>query len=303
MNEYLTEDNNINAILKSKEPIALNDLIYVIPPYSENYKNIFVPQRFEDTIICHIISLYLSQDAYYNPPIYLAIKGDAGEGKTAQTIATCTQKGCFVIYISASVLSGSHENEAKEKLQKIYDYALQLRMKNLTAIVIDDFHKGIVNEDVNIKKTINTNILIGYMMNLAEHNGSAHVPIILTANDLSNVYAPLLRNGRADLFLWKPSFDEKRDIVHHILSSFISEKDESAFNKFFKKYSNQNVAFFSQLKNAWRKELLKQLIHKVPNFDNTNLIRINSLINSYKLELTYADLNKLADTILKEREI
>jgi ATP-dependent 26S proteasome regulatory subunit len=301
MNKLLIGDEEVNRVISHSNSFNLDELMLLIPPYSDDYKNIIVPQRFEETVASHIIAPYLEKNEKYKPPIYLAIKGAAGEGKTAQSIATCTQKGVYVIYVSASSLSGNHENDAKEKLQKIYNYALQLRTKVLTTIIIDDFHKGIANEDDNIKRTINTEILIGYMMNIAEHNGSMHIPIILTANDLSKIYAPLLRTGRADIFLWEPKPEEKREIVFNILNSFMSENDEIEFSNFFKGYCNENVAFFAQLKNQWRKKLLKQAIHNVSVFNETNLTRINNFVNSYEGKLTYMELSKIANNLLEER--
>ena len=303
MNNFLVEDKKISDTITHSNYYELNDLMLLIPPYSEDYKNIFVPKRFMDNVVCHIIAPYLKQDNNYKPPIYLAIKGDPGKGKTAQAIATCTQKGFYVIYISASSLSGSHENEAKEKFQKIYNYAVHLSNNNLVAIIIDDFHKGIINDNENVKKTINSNILIGHMMNLAEHNGSIHIPIILTANELSNIYAPLLRIGRADIFLWKPFPDERREVVFSIISSFIAEKDDNKFEQFYKKYSNQNIAFFAQLKNQWRKNLLKEQLQKIETFNQLNLSRIDSFINSYKNEITYNVLNSVAESLIKQRGI
>lgn len=300
MNKLLIEDKEVERSIGYYNSFDMDGLMLVIPPYSQDYKNIFVSQRFEETVACHIIAPYLEGNVYYRPPIYLAIKGSAGEGKTAQAIATCIQKGFYVIYVSASSLSGSHENEAKEKLQRIYNYAINLRAKTLTAIIIDDFHKGIVNEDDNVKRTINTNVLIGCMMNIAEHNGAVHIPIILTANDLSKIYAPLLRAGRADIFLWEPTLEEKREIVFNILNPFVSEKKEKEFDKFFKKFSNENIAFFAQLRNQWRKQLIKKSIHNITDF-NTNLDKINSFINSCTQKLTYSDITNIANVLVIER--
>lgn len=303
MNRLLIEDKEVGKAISyyNNSIIDIEEIMLVIPPYSEDYKNIFIPRRFEETVACHVIAPYLEENIYYKPPIYLAIMGAAGEGKTAQAIATCTQKGFYVIYISASSLSGSHENEAKEKLHKIYNHALRLRTKALTAIIIDDFHKGIVNEEENVKKTINSNVLTGYMMNIAEYNGAVHIPIILTANDLSSIYAPLLRIGRADIFLWKPKLYEKRKIVFYILDSFVNEKSEREFNKFFKKFSNENIAFFAQLRNQWRKKLIKESIHNISAFDMASITRINSFINSSEQKLTYADLTNIGDSLIRER--
>lgn len=301
MNQLLTEDEEVIKTISHYSSTNFDESLLEIPPFSKNYEDIFVPKRFSDAVVCHVIAPYLEGNTYYKPPIYLAIKGAPGEGKTAQAIATCTQRGIYVLYVSASTLSGSHENEAKEKLQKIYNHALQVRKKALTTIVIDDFHKGIVNEDENIKRTINTDILIGYMMNIAEYNGIVHIPIILTANDLSKVYAPLLRTGRADVFFWEPKPEEKREIVFKILYPFIPTENDKEFDKFYKKFQCKNVAFFSQLKNQWRKKVLKEAIQHTTTYDEVTLGRINHFVNSFEKKLSYAELTNIAESLIAER--
>ncbi len=300
MNKFLSGDNSIDKAISYYNSMDINRFMLRIPAFSKHYENILVPRRFMETIVCHAIAPYLDEDDEYKPPVYLAIQGSPGEGKTAQSIAACTQKGFDVIYVSASSLSGSHENEAREKLQKIYDYALQASRERMAVIVIDDFHKGIVNEDKNIKKTINSDVLVGYMMNIAEYNASCHIPIILTANDLSDIYAPLLRIGRADIFLWEPGPEEKREVVFNILS-FVSEKNEDQLELFYQKYQNENIAFFAQLKNQWRKGLLKTLICDITSFHEKNVKEINQKIKSSKDQLTYAELTVLADSLVRER--
>ena len=65
--------------------------------------------------------------------------------------------------------------------------------------------------------TVNNQIVMGTLMNLADHPTRCsvgeswredktlrRVPIIITGNDLSTLYAPLLRDGRMTKFLWEP---------------------------------------------------------------------------------------------------
>ena len=39
------------------------------------------------------------------------------------------------------------------------------------------------------------------------------MPVFITANDLSRLYAPLVREGRMDKFLWEPSRDEAAQLL------------------------------------------------------------------------------------------
>ena len=63
--------------------------------------------------------------------------------------------------------------------------------------------------------TVNNQIVVGTLMNLAdnptrvsigqvwrESDIVSRVPIIVTGNDLSTIWAPLLRDGRMDKYYW-----------------------------------------------------------------------------------------------------
>lgn len=63
--------------------------------------------------------------------------------------------------------------------------------------------------------TVNNQIVVGTLMNLSdnptrvsigqdwrESDITNRIPIIVTGNDLSTIYAPLIRDGRMDKFYW-----------------------------------------------------------------------------------------------------
>ncbi len=74
--------------------------------------------------------------------------------------------------------------------------------------------------------TVNNQIVMGTLMNLCDHPERAsvgeqwredktlrRVPIIITGNDLSTLYAPLLRDGRMEKFMWEPNRDDIVEMV------------------------------------------------------------------------------------------
>lgn len=42
------------------------------------------------------------------------------------------------------------------------------------------------------------------------------VPIIVTGNDLSTLFAPLVRDGRMAKFYWEPSRNDLQNILHQM---------------------------------------------------------------------------------------
>lgn len=74
--------------------------------------------------------------------------------------------------------------------------------------------------------TVNNQIVVGTLMNLADNptrvsvgqdwretDITNRIPIIVTGNDFSTIYAPLIRDGRMDKFYWYITF--------YIIVSFI----------------------------------------------------------------------------------
>jgi hypothetical protein len=49
-----------------------------------------------------------------------------------------------------------------------------------------------------------------------ENDSIRRVPIIVTGNDFSTLYAPLIRDGRMEKFYWEPSKEEIINIVWQV---------------------------------------------------------------------------------------
>lgn len=282
---------------------GINNLYTIITAENNySYQAILVPVEFEEKVLVHVVSHYIANNHFFEPPLYLAIEGPAGEGKTSQTIAALTQRNIDVVYVSASKLSGNHEKEALQLMEIVYSAAKNLaNQKRCVAIVIDDFHMGIINQDENVKKTINTSLLTGFMMNLVDSTTECKIPIILTGNDFSNVYAPLLRSGRADHFKWIPSEETKYQIIKHILNPIV-DLSEYEFSKFFKEYKNGTISDFAQIKNSYRKKYLWDIIRDTRDLGLNNLNRLQGLTEREMQRITYKELCNLADARISRKQ-
>lgn len=291
--EKLKEDSIRESGIETKEYI-------LIEPNNYQYSFIKTSNVFERNVLTHIVSLYLPDNHYFQAPMFLAIEGRAGEGKTTQTIATCSQHGIYIIYVSASELSGAHEKDSINVMKKIYSAAINLKNTGkVVAILIDDFHMGNATTDENVKRTINSNLLTGHLMNLAENNNSIKIPIILTGNDFSKTYAPLLRSGRADMFEWNPNYEEKKEIVKNILRRF-ANINEQEFNELFDKYANNSISDFYQLANEYRKMLFSDYITQFEVIDKNTISTISQIVKQQQHRIDYSLLKRLADNRMKE---
>lgn len=271
--------------------------------YSKDYDRMYVPLRFAQRVTGHVILNFLNDNHFFTPPLYLAIEGSPGQGKTLQTIAACNKKKIAVKYVSASLLSGQREGDSREALERVYNEALELvSQKTYTCILIDDFHMGNAAVDDKTNRTINSGLLIGYMMNLAESINEYRIPIILTGNDFSNVYPALIRNGRADIFLWEPTNREKFQIIKALYEPILQEKEIKKLYTFFRKYSNENIAFFSQLINDWRRFYINEIITKLEVVSEESLKAVSTEISHNLPKVTIQELNELALQRSRERK-
>ena len=262
--------------------------------------DIYLPERFTVRVISHILANYLDNQHFFKPPLYLAIQGKAGEGKTTQVLATCKEKKIHVYYLSASELSGVYESESKSRLAKVYEQALSLRKKGkIICILIDDFHLGNSSIEKHRGKTINAELLIGYMMNLTEKSPDERIPIILTGNDFKDTYQPLLRDGRSDIFSWEPNFEEKVKIVESIFDPILIEKEKKKIKSFVKKYSKKSISFFAQLNGDLRRSVLSQVIKSYTTIDFKTISSINESLKLH--QITISELYQLARKRIKNR--
>lgn len=139
-------------------------------------------------------------------------------------------------------------------------------------------------------------------MNLTNVSPDNIVPIILTGNDFSQVYAPLLRSGRADIFRWNPDYNTKFDIVQKILEPIIINFNSRDFKKFFDQFQAESIADFTQLKNDCRKKHVWEIIKNENKLNFSSINRINSQLSSSIRKVSFEELRNMAIQRSKEHK-
>lgn len=115
-----------------------------------------------------------------------------------------------------------------------------------SCLIINDLDAGI-GRFKETQVTVNNQTICGTLMNLCDHPQRCsvgeswmedqtlrRVPIIITANDLSTIYAPLLRDGRMEKFFWAPSAEDKIEMIHTLYRDDGLSRDDvaSLFSRF-----------------------------------------------------------------------
>lgn len=249
------------------------------------FNGIYIPQEYRRRVIKHLILNYCTNINGMQPSLFLAIQGSRGEGKTYMLQTLCKRYNIEMIYVSASDLCGPNEGDSVDKIKRKYETACieYSKTKKLSVIVIDDFHLSIASDlGENVSKTTNSQVLLGYLMNLADspYYFNVRIPIILLGNNFKNIYPALIRNGRMDFFSWVPELDEKVKIVYFMFKKFYPEIDFEDVEKIVYKYPDKYVAFY--------KDVVQDLF-----FSNFDLV-----INEFELRGGNVSLNEMNDLII-----
>lgn len=244
-----------------------------------------IDAEFENIVASHIIGNYLSNPVF---PPFLAIHGPKGEGKSFQTLRTCAKYGFKAYYISGAELSGAYEGDSITNIEKNLDDAFIEYNKNhvFSVFVIDDFHLSIASTDIGVSKTVNSQLLIGWLMNQADRariERRYRIPFILLGNDYSNLYAPLTRDGRMDFYEWKPSSETKMKIIKSHFEDFFPEDRNGSFEKLIEEYIDEPISFFAELKKDLLKQRVRDELRRIGVLPHEVLIHTLEQINTDQL--------------------
>lgn len=218
-----------------------------------------IPTSFERAIGLHLfLNLHPRPDA--GAPLLLGIHGPPGEGKTFQCVAVLERLGLEVIPVSGGLLESPDAGRPAAVIREAYEQASRIRSKSgvPAVVIINDIDTAVGDWGPLVQTTVNRQIVLEELMNLADtpnqmDGRTVHrSPIILTGNDFTKLYAPLLRFGRMSLFEWKPGAAEKTRIINGIFPEVSATDCETLVESF----PEQPIAFFAQLRHVLREDVI-----------------------------------------------
>jgi ribulose bisphosphate carboxylase small subunit len=246
----------------------------------------YISPRFLNKLAVHITKNYLEIPGV-RVPLILGIHGRKGEGKSFQCELVFERMGVEAVHMSAGELESPDAGDPARLIRLRYREAAELiRVRGKMAVLmINDLDAGAGRFDQGTQYTVNTQLVNGTLMNIADNPTDVQlpgsydstplhrVPIIVTGNDFSTLYAPLIRDGRMEKFFWNPDREDKIGVVGGIFSEDALSRQE--LEQLVDTFPNQSVDFFSALRSRIYDEQILHFIHEI------GLDRVSSrLVNS-----------------------
>uniref|UniRef100_A0A6N2M543 Ribulose bisphosphate carboxylase/oxygenase activase, chloroplastic n=1 Tax=Salix viminalis TaxID=40686 RepID=A0A6N2M543_SALVM len=240
----------------------------------------YIAPLFLDKVVCHIVKNYLAHLLNVKVPLILGIWGGKGQGKSFQTELIFQTMGVEPVIMSAGELESERAGEPGKLIRERYRTASQVvqNQGKMSCLMINDIDAGL-GRFGNTQMTVNNQIVVGTLMNLSdnptrvsigqdwrESDITNRVPIIVTGNDLSTIYAPLIRDGRMDKFFWQPNREDIVNIVHRMYEKDGISRDEvvSIVNKF----PNQALDFYGALRSRTYDRSISKWVDDIGGIEN-----------------------------------
>ncbi|KAG5227778.1 ribulose bisphosphate carboxylase/oxygenase activase [Salix suchowensis] len=240
----------------------------------------YIAPLFLDKVVCHIVKNYLAHLLNVKVPLILGIWGGKGQGKSFQTELIFQTVGVEPVIMSAGELESERAGEPGKLIRERYRTASQVvqNQGKMSCLMINDIDAGL-GRFGNTQMTVNNQIVVGTLMNLSdnptrvsigqdwrESDITNRVPIIVTGNDLSTIYAPLIRDGRMDKFFWQPNREDIVNIVHRMYEKDGISRDEvvSIVNRF----PNQALDFYGALRSRTYDRSISKWVDDIGGIEN-----------------------------------
>ncbi|MCU0545571.1 MAG: ribulose bisphosphate carboxylase small subunit [Oscillatoriaceae cyanobacterium Prado104] len=247
----------------------------------------YISPTFLDKVAVHVTKNFLDLPGV-RVPLILGIHGRKGEGKTFQCELVFERMGFEPVMISGGELESPDAGDPSRLIRLRYrEAAEQIRVRGeMCAVFINDLDAGAGRFDSTTQYTVNTQMVNATLMNIADTPTNVQlpgsyddtplhrVPIIVTGNDFSTLYAPLIRDGRMEKFYWEPSRDDKIGIVGGIFEADRLSQNEIV--QLVDNFSEQSIDFFSALRSRIYDEQVRDFIHKI-GIEKVSKRLVNSL--------------------------
>ena len=161
--------------------------------------------------------------------------------------------------MSAGELESGNAGEPAKLIRQRYREAADIIKKGkMCCLFINDLDAGAGRMGGTTQYTVNNQMVNATLMNIADNPTNVQlpgmynkvenprVPIVVTGNDFSTLYAPLIRDGRMEKFYWAPTREDRIGVCKGIFRTD-GVPDEDVV-KLVDTFPGQSIDFFGALR-------------------------------------------------------
>ncbi|RQP01564.1 hypothetical protein POPTR_016G101100v4 [Populus trichocarpa] len=270
-----------------------------------NMDGFYIASSFMDKLVVHITKNFL-QLPNIKVPLILGIWGGKGQGKSFQCELVFAKMGINPVVMSAGELESGNAGEPAKLIRQRYREAADIIKKRgkMCCLFINDLDAGAGRFGGTTQYTVNNQMVNATLMNIADNPTSVQlpgmynkeenprVPIIVTGNDFSTLYAPLIRDGRMEKFYWAPTREDRIGVCTGIFGSDNVPREDIV--KLVNTFHGQSIDFFGALRARAYDDEVRKWISGV-GVENVGKRLVNSKEGPPILEQPKMTLEKLLE--------
>ncbi|GLJ46153.1 hypothetical protein SUGI_0972300 [Cryptomeria japonica] len=244
------------AVMSSYDYISSAQRMYAYDDSTSD--GFYIAPAFMDKLVLHIAKNFMDLPKI-KVPLILGVWGGKGQGKSFQCELVFAKLGINPIMMSAGELESGNAGEPAKLIRQRYREASDIIKKGkMCALFINDLDAGAGRMGGTTQYTVNNQMVNATLMNIADNPTNVQlpgqynkvenprVPIIVTGNDFSTLYAPLIRDGRMEKFYWAPTRDDLIGICRGIFRA--DNAHLNAIAKLVDMFAGQSIDFFGALR-------------------------------------------------------
>ncbi|OMO59079.1 ATPase, AAA-type, core [Corchorus capsularis] len=248
-------DGTHYAVMSSYEYLSTGLRQYDL---DNNMDGFYIAPAFMDKLVVHVSKNFMTLPNI-KVPLILGIWGGKGQGKSFQCELVFRKLGINPIMMSAGELESGNAGEPAKLIRQRYREAADIIKKGkMCALFINDLDAGAGRMGGTTQYTVNNQMVNATLMNIADNptnvqlpgmynkEENPRVPIIVTGNDFSTLYAPLIRDGRMEKFYWSPTREDRIGVCKGIFRADHVADDDVV--KLVDTFPGQSIDFFGALR-------------------------------------------------------
>ncbi|XP_076903813.1 ribulose bisphosphate carboxylase/oxygenase activase 2, chloroplastic-like [Bidens hawaiensis] len=218
----------------------------------------YIAPAFMDKLVVHITKNFMTLPNI-KVPLILGVWGGKGQGKSFQCELVFRKLGINPIMMSAGELESGNAGEPAKLIRQRYREAADIIKKGkMCCLFINDLDAGAGRMGGTTQYTVNNQMVNATLMNIADaptnvqlpgmynKEENPRVPIVVTGNDFSTLYAPLIRDGRMEKFYWAPTREDRIGVCIGIFRT--DNVADSDIVRLVDTFPGQSIDFFGALR-------------------------------------------------------